>query len=52
MHHDPRFRRGGQAGANDNPATGRIALDTGLSDFFVIEDDVEVFFGYPFKAAE
>jgi hypothetical protein len=41
-----------EAGADDDSTAGRIAFDAGFFDFVVVDYDVEIYFGDPFKAAE
>ena len=52
MDYCPGFGGWGEAGADDDAAAGGIAFDARFSDLFIVEDDVEFFFGDPFEAAE
>ncbi len=52
MQEDCGFGRGREAGANDDAASGGIAVDAVFKNFFVVEADAQFFFGGPFEAGE
>jgi len=52
MHDDGALGHRGETRANDNAATGGIAIDSVFENLFVVETDAEFFFGGPFEPGE